>query len=86
MHHMELNSGRVGFYPGFFVWVQVDPENFLSHANCIVISRANLPSIIVTLTLQGLREGGGGGGWMPPSTGFSNFSQEWEELFCKYNF
>ena len=30
---------------------------------------------------------GGGGGWMPPSpTGFSNYSGEWEDLFCKLNF
>ena len=26
------------------------------------------------------------GVWMPPPTGFSNFSREWEELFCKLNF
>ena len=26
------------------------------------------------------------GGWMPPPTGFSNFSREWEELFMQTKF
>ena len=26
---------------------------------------------------------GGGGEWMPPPTGFSNFSQKWEEIFLQ---
>ena len=29
---------------------------------------------------------GGGGGWMPPPTGFSSFSQEWEELSFQTEF
>ena len=39
---------------------------------------------LLTVTLEWPREGGGGG--CHPPTGLSNFSQKWEELFCKLNF